>query len=165
MSYKTKLAQITTFIFDVDGVLTDGKVLVTSSGELLRSMNIKDGFALKYAVDMGFNVAIISGGTNEGVRTRLEGLGIKQVYLGAHQKAQFLEAYCQEHQVSPEEIAYMGDDIPDIPVLRAVGLATCPQDAVPEVKAASEYISHKRGGEGCARDLIEQVLKVHTKWV
>ncbi|MDC7998191.1 KdsC family phosphatase [Gilvibacter sediminis] len=165
MSYKTKLAQITTFIFDVDGVLTDGKVLVTTDGALLRSMNIKDGFALKYAVDMGFNVAIISGGTNEGVRTRLEGLGIKQVYLGAHQKTQFLEAYCQEHDVSPDEIAYMGDDIPDIPVLRAVGLATCPQDAVPEVKASSAYISHKRGGEGCARDLIEQVLKVHAKWV
>lgn len=164
MSYKTKLEQITTFIFDVDGVLTDGKVLITSDGELLRSMNIKDGYALKRAVDQGFNVAIISGGTNEGVRKRLEGLGITEVFLGAHKKSNFLDDYCQKSGVTLSEIAYMGDDMPDIPPLKAVGLASCPQDAIPEVKAVVDYVSHKNGGAGCARDLIEQVLKVHGKW-
>ena len=164
MSYKTKLEQITTFIFDVDGVLTDGKVLITSDGELLRSMNIKDGYALKRAVDQGFNVAIISGGTNAGVRKRLEGLGITEVFLGAHKKSNFLDDYCQKSGVALSEIAYMGDDMPDIPPLKAVGLASCPQDAIPEVKAVVDYVSHKNGGAGCARDLIEQVLKVHGKW-
>lgn len=164
MSYKTKLANITTFVFDVDGVLTDGRVLITSEGELLRSMNIKDGYALKRAVDEGFRVAIISGGTNEGVRKRLEGLGVKEIYLGAHEKTTFLLDYCSENKVRLEEIAYMGDDLPDLPPIKVVGLSCCPQDAVPEIKAAVDYVSHKNGGAGCVRDLIEQVLKVHDKW-
>lgn len=165
MSYKTKLAQISTFVFDVDGVLTNGTVMVTSEGELLRSMNIKDGYALKRAVDQGFRVAIISGGTNEGVRKRLEGLGVTEIYLGAHEKTVFLDDYCQRNGVSLDEIAYMGDDIPDLPPLKQVGLSSCPQDAVAEVKAIVDYVSHKNGGQGCARDLIEQVLKVHNKWI
>ena len=165
MSYKTKLAQISTFVFDVDGVLTNGTVMVTSEGELLRSMNIKDGYALKRAVDQGFRVAIISGGTNEGVRKRLEGLGVTEIYLGAHEKTVFLDDYCQRNGVSLDEIAYMGDDIPDLPPLKQVGLSSCPQDAVAEVKTIVDYVSHKNGGQGCARDLIEQVLKVHNKWI
>lgn len=165
MSYKTKLAQISTFVLDVDGVLTDGRVLVTTQGELLRAMNIKDGFALKHAVNQGFNVCIISGGTNEGVRERLAGLGITDVYLGAHAKTGFLETYCSEKNINLEEIAYMGDDIPDIAPLKQVGLATCPQDAVAEVKAVCDYVSHKNGGMGCVRDLLEQVLKVKNKWI
>ncbi len=165
MSYKTKLAQITTFVFDVDGVLTDGRVLVTTEGELLRSMNIKDGYALKHAVKQGFNVCIISGGTNQGVRERLAGLGIKDVYLGAHVKTGFLKTYCHDKGISLDQIAYMGDDIPDIEPLKQVALATCPQDAVPEVKAVCDYVSHKNGGMGAGRDLIEQVLKVQNKWL
>lgn len=164
MSYKTKLAQITTFVFDVDGVLTDGKVMITTDGELLRTMNIKDGYALKRAVEQGFRVAIISGGTNEGVRKRLEGLGIKEIYLGAHEKTNFLIQYCEQNKVSLDEIAYMGDDLPDLPPLKVVGLSSCPQDAVAEIKAVVDYVSHKNGGQGCVRDLIEQVLKVHNKW-
>lgn len=164
MSYKTKLSEISTFVFDVDGVLTNGSVMVTTNGELLRAMNIKDGYALKRAVDQGFRVAIISGGTNEGVRQRLAGLGIADVYLGAHQKTEFLDEYCREKGISKDEIAYMGDDMPDLPPLKAVGLSSCPQDAVAEVKAICDYVSHKNGGQGCARDLIEQVLKVHNKW-
>lgn len=164
MSYKTKLAQITTFVFDIDGVLTDGRVLVTSQGELLRAMNIKDGFALKHAVNSGFNVCMISGGTNRGVKDRLAGLGITDVYLGAHSKNEFLDRYCAEKNIGLDEIAYMGDDIPDIPPLKRVGLACCPQDAVPEVKLVCDYVSHKDGGSGCARDLIVQVLKMHDKW-
>jgi len=163
-SYKEYLEHITTFIFDVDGVLTDGTVLVNSDGELLRSMNIKDGYGLKEAVNQGFHVCIISGGRNEGVRKRLEGLGIGDVFLGAHNKIEQLNTYLDRKKIKKEQVLYMGDDIPDIPVMKLVGLPCCPQDAVAEVKSASKYISHKKGGKGCARDVIEQVLKVHGKW-
>lgn len=163
-SYKEYLEHITTFVFDVDGVLTDGTVLVHTDGELLRSMNIKDGYGLKTAVDQGFNVCIISGGSNEGVRKRLEGLGIGDVYLGTHNKIEQLNAYLSEKNVKHEHVLYMGDDIPDYPVMKLVGLPCSPQDAVPEIKNISKYISHKKGGKGCVRDVIEQVLKVHGKW-
>jgi len=164
MSYKTYLKNITTFIFDVDGVLTDGTITVTTDGELLRTMNIKDGYALKTAVDKGLNVCIISGGSNEGVRKRLQGLGILAIYLGAHNKIEQLNEYLAKHHISSENVLYMGDDIPDITVMEMVGLPCCPQDAVAEVKAVSEYISHKNGGKGAVRDVIEQVLKVQGKW-
>ncbi|NRB61174.1 MAG: HAD-IIIA family hydrolase [Winogradskyella sp.] len=163
-SYKEYLIDITTFIFDVDGVLTDGTITVTTSGEMLRTMNIKDGFALKTGVDAGFNVCIISGGSNEGVRKRLAGLGIKDIYLGAHNKIEQLNEYMEKHNIKTSQILYMGDDIPDFPVMKLVGLPCCPQDAVPEIKAISKYISHKNGGKGAVRDVIEQVLKVQGKW-
>lgn len=163
-SYKEYLNHITTFIFDVDGVLTDCNVLVTTTGELLRSMNVKDGFALKFAVNAGYNVAIISAGTNEGVKLRLESLGIKTVYLGAHDKIVAFEEYIKANNIKPENVLYMGDDVADYPVMKVVGLPTCPQDAIPEIKSISKYISHKKGGEGAARDVIEQVLKVQGKW-
>jgi 3-deoxy-D-manno-octulosonate 8-phosphate phosphatase (KDO 8-P phosphatase) len=163
-SYKEYLADITTFIFDVDGVLTDGAITVTTDGEMLRTMNIKDGFALKTAVDAGFNICIISGGSNEGVRKRLAGLGIKDIYLGAHNKIEQLKAYMEKHKIRKLNVLYMGDDIPDYPVMKLVGLPCCPQDAVQEIKAISKYISHKNGGKGAVRDVIEQVLKVQGKW-
>ena len=163
-SYKEYLQHITTFIFDVDGVLTDGTVAITTSGEMLRKMNIKDGYALKTAVDNGFNVCVISGGSNEGVRIRLRGLGITDIYLGAHNKIEQLEEYLDIYNINPENVLYMGDDIPDVPVMKLVGLPCCPQDAVPEIKELSRYISHKKGGKGAVRDVIEQVLKVHNKW-
>ena len=163
-SYKELLNHITTFIFDIDGVLTDGTVHITSNGEMLRSMNIKDGYALKVAIDKGYNICIISGGTNEGVRLRLEGLGITNIYLGAHTKIDQLNAYCAKTNVAMENILYMGDDIPDYPVMAMVGLPSCPQDAVAEIKAVAKYISHKNGGQGAVRDVIEQVLKVQGNW-
>lgn len=163
-SYKEYLNHITTFIFDVDGVLTDSNVLVTTTGELLRTMNIKDGFALKFAVSAGYNIAIISAGTNDGVKLRLEGLGIKDVYLGAHDKLSQFKAYLKSNNIKEENILYMGDDIADYPVMKIVGLPSCPQDAVPEIKSISKYISHKEGGKGAVRDVIEQVLKVQGKW-
>ena len=163
-SYKEYLNHITTFIFDVDGVLTDSNVLVTTTGELLRSMNIKDGFALKFAVSAGYNVAIISAGTNDGVKLRLEGLGIKDVFLGAHDKIKQFNTYIETNSIKAENILYMGDDVADFPVMKVVGLPSCPQDAIPEIKAISKYISHKEGGKGAVRDVIEQVLKVHGKW-
>ena len=164
-SYKQLMNNITTFIFDVDGVLTDGTIMVTTSGEMYRTMNIKDGYALKAAVMAGYNVCIISGGSNEGVRKRLEGLGITDIYLGAHQKMLQFETYCKQKNITPDQVLYMGDDIPDYPVMQEVGLAACPQDAVPEIKDVSEYISPINGGKGCGRDVIEQVMRVQGKWM
>lgn len=163
-NYKITLRQISTFIFDVDGVLTNGQLLVSTDGELLREMNVRDGFALKQAILAGYNVCIISGGKNEGVRKRLQGLGVIEIYLGIENKIESLQEFFENYKINPEEVVYMGDDIPDIPPMKMVGLSACPQDAVPEVKQASTYISHLNGGEGCVRDLIEQVMKLQGKW-
>jgi 3-deoxy-D-manno-octulosonate 8-phosphate phosphatase (KDO 8-P phosphatase) len=163
-SYKEYLEHITTFIFDVDGVLTDGTIVLTTDGQMLRNMNIKDGYALKTAVQQGYNICVISGGTNEGVRVRLRGLGITDIYLGASHKTQQLDEYFDVYNIKPENALYMGDDIPDLPAMKMVGLPCCPQDATVEVKEISKYVSHKKGGKGCVRDVIEQVLKVQGKW-
>jgi 3-deoxy-D-manno-octulosonate 8-phosphate phosphatase (KDO 8-P phosphatase) len=164
-SYKVKLNTIKAFIFDIDGVLTDGTVHITEDGQLLRQMNIKDGYAMKAAIDKGYVVAIISGGSNEGVRVRLKNLGIHDIYLGVHDKVEKFHEICDAYQLNPETILYMGDDIPDYLVMQKVGLPTCPQDATPEIKAISQYISHVNGGKGCVRDVIEQTLKVQGKWM
>ena len=163
-NYKEIMPEITTFIFDVDGVLTDGTVTVFPNGELIRTMNIKDGYALKVAIDMGYRVCIISGGTNEAVKLRLKALGVTDVYLGAHNKIEFFTEYLERHKIDPKEVLYMGDDIPDLPVMLRSGLATCPKDAVQEIRNISLYVSQKNGGKGCVRDVIEQVLKVQDKW-
>jgi len=163
-SYKESLNDITTFIFDVDGVLTDGTVTVTTSGEMLRIMNIKDGYAIKTAVDNGYNICIISGGSNEGVRLRLQGLGVKNIHLGISNKTKTLNDYLSENNIDSNHAIYMGDDIPDLQVMQMVGLPCCPQDAAPEIKAVSNYVSHKNGGKGAVRDIIEQVMKVQGKW-
>jgi 3-deoxy-D-manno-octulosonate 8-phosphate phosphatase (KDO 8-P phosphatase) len=165
MSYKEYLNKITTLIFDVDGVLTDGSIIVATNGDMYRKMHTKDGFALKTAVDKGLNVCIISGGNNEGVRLRLKGLGIKDVFLGAHHKTETMNTYLEENSIGKEQVLYMGDDIPDLQVMKEVGLPCCPQDAVQEIKRVSKYVSHKKGGKGCVRDVIEQVLKVQNKWL
>jgi 3-deoxy-D-manno-octulosonate 8-phosphate phosphatase (KDO 8-P phosphatase) len=156
---------ITTFIFDVDGVLTDGSVFISNEGEMHRTMNIKDGYAMKAAVDSGYNVCIISGGTNEGVRVRLRNLGITDIHLGSPNKVDTFDEYTDVYGIKPEQVLYMGDDIPDYHVMKLVGLATCPQDACPEIKGISKYISHKNGGKGAVRDVIEQVMKVQGKWM
>lgn len=163
-SYKELLVNITTFIFDVDGVLTDGTVTLFPDGEMSRTMNIKDGYAMKTAIDKGFNVCIISGGTSESVRTRLNKLGVADVYLGAHNKIEQLEDYLTKNTISAANCLYMGDDIPDVPVMKKVLLPTCPNDAVWEVQEVAKYISNIAGGKGCVRDVIEQVLKVKGKW-
>ncbi|WP_140485247.1 KdsC family phosphatase [Flavobacterium sp. GSA192] len=164
-SYKEIMNDITTFIFDVDGVLTDGSVFVNPDGEMLRTMNIRDGYALKAAVDSGYNVCIISGGSNEGVRVRLRNLGITNIHLGTPDKVETFDEYIDIHQIKQENILYMGDDIPDYHVMKLVALPTCPQDASPEIKEISKYISHKNGGKGAVRDVIEQVMKVQGKWM
>ncbi|MCG5643135.1 MAG: HAD-IIIA family hydrolase [Flavobacteriaceae bacterium] len=165
MSYKTKLSNITSFVFDIDGVFTDGSVLVSSNGELLRRVSVKDGFAVKEALRQGFRVCLISGGTNEGVRSRFKALGVTDIYMGAHEKMEPLHEFLDGYAIDPKEVLYMGDDIPDLPPMSYVGLPSCPQNAVAEVKAMAEYISHKEGGQGCVRDVIEQVLKVQGKWL
>ena len=163
-NYKEILAHITTFIFDVDGVLTDSSVHVTESGEMLRIMNIRDGFAMKAALESGYNVCIISGGNNEGVRIRLRNLGITDIHLASPNKVETFKEYTELYTIKPENVLYMGDDIPDFHVMQLVGLPTCPQDASPEIKAISKYISHKNGGKGAVREVIEQVMKVQGKW-
>lgn len=164
-SYKEIMNDITTFIFDVDGVLTDGSVFVSNEGEMLRTMNIRDGYALKAAVESGYHVCIISGGSNEGVRIRLRNLGITDIHLGTPDKVETFKEYTNVYGINPEQVLYMGDDIPDYHVMKLVGLPACPQDASPEIKAISNYISHKNGGKGAVRDVIEQVMKVQGKWM
>ena len=164
ISYKQLLPKISTFIFDVDGVLTNGMLTIMPDGELVRHMNVKDGYAMKTALNKGFRVCIISGGTNQAVKSRLAALGIEDIYLGAHNKIQQYTEIIEKYALKPEEVLYMGDDIPDVPVMQKVGLPSCPNDAVPEVQKTAKYISNLKGGEGCVRDVIEQVLKVQGKW-
>lgn len=163
-SYKEYLKDITTFVFDVDGVFTDGTLLITSEGQMLRRMSVKDGYALKTAIQKGYNICIITGGTDPGVRKRLEGLGVKEIFLGAHHKEEPLKDYLSRYEIKPENVLYMGDDMPDIPPMKLVALPTCPQNAIPEVKEVVKYISHRKGGDACVRDVIEQVLKVRGDW-
>ena len=164
-SYKELMNDITTFIFDVDGVLTDSSVLVTTEGEILRTMNIRDGYAMKAAVESGYNVCIISGGSNEGVRLRLRNLGITDIHLGTPDKVETFKEYAELYSINPEHVLYMGDDIPDFHVMKLVGLPTCPKDSSPEIKSISTYISHRNGGKGAVRYVIEQVMKVQGKWM
>ncbi len=163
-NYKIRLKKITTFIFDVDGVLTDGKLLITNNGEMLRMMDSKDGFAMKYAIDKGYTISIISGGVNKDMSKRLKSLGIKNIFLGAHNKIEVYNQFIIENKLSPDEILYMGDDVPDIPVMKLISVSTCPQDAVVDVKKIVDYVSPKNGGNGCVREIIEQVLRVQKKW-
>jgi 3-deoxy-D-manno-octulosonate 8-phosphate phosphatase (KDO 8-P phosphatase) len=163
-NYKEVMNDITTFIFDVDGVLTDSSVHITDSGEMLRVMNIRDGFAMKAAVESGYHVCVISGGKNEGVRIRLRNLGVTDIHLGSSDKVETFKEYIELYNIKPEQVLYMGDDIPDYHVMQLVGLPTAPQDASPEIKAISKYISHKNGGKGAVREVIEQVMKVQGKW-
>ena len=142
----------------------DGKFLINSDGELLRSFDAKDGYAIKCALVKGYKVAIISGARNEAVRERFKELGVFDIYLGAHHKLEAYQDLMDNYNLNPEEILYIGDDVPDIPVMKKVGLGCCPSDAVTDVKAVSDYISHKKGGDGCVRELIEQVLRVQGKW-
>ncbi|MFN8290507.1 MAG: HAD hydrolase family protein [Chitinophagaceae bacterium] len=155
---------ITAFVFDVDGVLTDGTVLVLDGGLQARRMNIKDGFALQMALKKGYRVKIISGGNSPEVADRLEKLGIKDISMSVLDKKSFIEAFTRDNQLSREKVLYMGDDLPDIPAMKAVGLACCPADAVQEVKEVVQYISPLKGGEACVREVIEKVLRLNDHW-
>ncbi|MFN6378534.1 MAG: KdsC family phosphatase [Flavobacteriales bacterium] len=165
MNYKAKLKDINTFIFDIDGVFTDNIVYLTSDGEQMRTANVRDGYAVQLAVKKGLRIAIISGGKNEIVRKRFESLGVKDIFLGSSEKMTVFNNYLQSIEVSPEAVCYMGDDIPDWPVLKASGLAVCPADAAYEIREICHYISPKEGGKGCVRDILEQALKIKGLWM
>lgn len=156
--------KISTFVFDIDGVLTDGMVLVLENGLQARRMNIKDGYALQLAVRKGYRVLVISGAALSPVIDRLNKLGIKEVHMGVEDKRKFLSQFMATHKLDASEVLYMGDDMPDLEVLSIAGLAACPSDAVSEVKAISHYVSPLPGGHGCARDVIEKVLKARNHW-
>lgn len=162
---QARLKKVNTFIFDVDGVLTDGMVITLPDGDQVRRMNIKDGYALQHAVKKGYQILIISGGTSESVRKRLNGLGIEKVHLACKNKVEVYEKLKAEQGLQEEEILYMGDDIPDYKLMKMVGFAACPQDAAAEIKSISDYISAKKGGEGCVREILEQVLKLNGHWM
>ena len=164
MNVLERFKDITTFVFDVDGVLTDGTVLLLENGLQARQMNIKDGLALQVALKNGYRVMIISGGTSEPVIRRLQYLGIDEIHLGLIDKLKFFEGIREQYGLEWRQILYMGDDLPDIPVLEKAGMPCCPADAVAEVKEVSHYISPVTGGKGCVRDVIEKVLKLNSHW-
>lgn len=159
-----KLQAIRAFMLDVDGVMTNNTVHVTENGEQLRTMSIRDGLGLKIALQNGFSVCIITGGRSQGVIKRLAGLGIEHIYSGVEDKWPVFQQFLQLHGLKPNAVCYMGDDLPDLQILRKVGLSTCPADAVPEVLNLVDYISPLVGGTGCVRDVVEKVLKAQGKW-
>lgn len=159
------LTKIKALVFDVDGVLSSETITLHPNGEPMRTVNIKDGYALQLAVKMNLRVGIITGGKMEAVRKRYEGLGITDIYMGAAVKTKELAHLMNTYNLQPEEVLYMGDDIPDYEVMQRVGLPCCPADAASEIKAISLYISHRQGGYGCVRDVVEQVLKAQGRWM
>jgi 3-deoxy-D-manno-octulosonate 8-phosphate phosphatase (KDO 8-P phosphatase) len=164
MNILEQFKKITTFIFDVDGVLTDGTVLVLSDGVQARRMHIKDGFALQMALKNGYRVKIISGGDSPQVTSRLNKLGVEDISMSVTDKRKFLAAYMEQNGLRKEEVLYMGDDLPDLPSLGIVGLSCCPLDAVSEVRSRVHYVSPLNGGFACVRDVIEKVLRLNDHW-
>jgi 3-deoxy-D-manno-octulosonate 8-phosphate phosphatase (KDO 8-P phosphatase) len=163
-NFKELLANVKAFAFDVDGVFSHN-VFLHSSGELMRSMNIKDGYAVQYAVKKGFPLAIITGGNSDAIRIRFEYLGVKDIYLRSHNKVHDFNDFLLRYDLKAEQILFMGDDLPDYELMKMAGIPTCPADAAEEIKALAKYISYKTAGEGCVRDVIEQVLRVQGVWL
>ena len=164
MNLLTQFKSVTTFVFDIDGVLTDGTVLLLENVLQARQMHVRDGLALQMALKGGYRVIIISGAYSEPVLQRLKYLGLDEIFLSVKDKLGFLRKYLAEHALPWNEILFMGDDLPDIPVLKEAGLSCCPADAAMEVRNTSLYISPIKGGHGCVRDVIEKVLKLNEKW-
>lgn len=167
MNELENFGEITTFIFDVDGVLTNSQLLVLENGKLLRQMNVRDGYAIKRAISMGYKVAIITGGKSQGVVTRLRNLGVVDIYYGISDKVEAYREfmYLYEDEITYENVLYMGDDVPDYEVMRLVGLPACPNDACPEILSIAKYVSHANGGQGAVRDVIERVLRLKGHWL
>jgi len=152
------------FAFDVDGVLSNPEVYLHPTGEIMRSMNTKDGYALQYAVKRGYPIAIITGGNTPSVAQRFKGLGITDIYMASSHKMDDFKDFIFKYDLDPKEVLYMGDDLPDLEVMQQSGVRCCPADAVEEIKAIAHYISPYNGGKGCVRDIIEQVLRLHGRW-
>lgn len=151
-------------MFDVDGVFTDGKILVMENGEVVRNMYSKDGYAVQLAVKKKYNIVIVSGGNNRAVKSILQKLGVEHIFINQHDKHQCYKDFIYTHNIKDEEVLYMGDDLPDFEVMNRVGVAACPDNSAPEIKNICCYISPKNGGEGCVRDVIEQVMRVQGTW-
>ena len=164
MNYKAKLHEIKAFVFDYDGVISDGNIWSANDTIIVRSGNVKDGYAMQYALRKGYLIAILSGGSGDSIRSRMKMLGVEDVYLGSHRKKEIFEDFLKDKQLLPEQVLYVGDDIPDYDVMRLAGVSACPADAAEEIKAVADYISHKNGGCGCVRDVIEQVLRLQGQW-
>jgi 3-deoxy-D-manno-octulosonate 8-phosphate phosphatase (KDO 8-P phosphatase) len=165
MNFKEKLKKVKAFAFDVDGVFTDGQVYLLPGSEFVRAVNIKDGYAVQHCIKMGFPIAIISGGASEEVRKRFVNLGVTDIYLKSNNKWNDYEDFRQKYGLEHADILYMGDDVPDYKVMQQVGVPVCPSDAAVEIREISDYVSDKSGGQGCVRDVIEQVLRLHNKWL
>ncbi len=164
MNELERFRHIKTFIFDVDGVLTNSDLIVLENGRLLRKMNTRDGYAIKRAVQKGYHVCIITGGKSSGVELRLRNLGVQDVYKGVQDKVEKYKYHIHAYELNPEHILYMGDDMPDYDVMRLVGFPCCPNDAAPEILNICQYVSPAKGGAGCVRDVIEKVLKLNNDW-
>ncbi|MEL6864958.1 MAG: HAD-IIIA family hydrolase [Bacteroidota bacterium] len=165
MNYLEKFRDIKTFIFDVDGVLTDSSLYLLENGHMLRKMNTRDGYAIKRALQEAYRVAIITGGQSSGVIQRLRKLGIVDIYSGISDKKDALDEYLYTYDIDAGEVLYMGDDMPDYEVMRQVGLPACPTDAAHEIVAISQYISPVKGGHGCVRDVIERTMRIQSCWL
>jgi 3-deoxy-D-manno-octulosonate 8-phosphate phosphatase (KDO 8-P phosphatase) len=164
LNYKINLKNVELFVFDVDGVLSDGVVYLDADGEMMRNCHVRDSLAIKLALTAGLQVLVISAGTSQKVKERMHYLGIEDVMMGVYKKFETLQAYCTEKGIDLNNVLYMGDDLPDYECMSHVGVATCPHDAVVEIRGIADYISHVDGGKGCVRDVIEQTLRVQKKW-
>jgi 3-deoxy-D-manno-octulosonate 8-phosphate phosphatase (KDO 8-P phosphatase) len=162
--FKKKLNHIKGFVFDVDGVFTDGKIFILPDGKQMRNMNVKDGYAVHFATKKGYPIGIITGGKCESIRVRFEELGLTDIYIASKDKRADFATFLAKHNITANDVLYMGDDLPDLLVMKTAGLATCPHDAAKEIIEISHYVSDKRSGDGCVRDVIEQTLKLQGKW-
>lgn len=159
------LKEIKAIIFDIDGVLSSETITLSSEGEPLRTVNIKDGYAIQLAMKLGLRIAIMTGAKVTSIRKRYEGLGVEDIYIGCSVKIETYETFLHKYGLTDKEIMYMGDDIPDLEIMRRVGCPVCPKDACPEIKEVCIYVSDRIGGHGCGRDIIEQVLRAQGKWI
>lgn len=164
-NFKEDLQKIKAFVFDIDGVLSKQTITLDNDGRPMRTINLRDGYALQLAVKKGYKVCVISGGDSTAFERRLKLLGVEHVYLNSSEKASVFQTYIKNENLIAEDVLYMGDDIPDFEVMSLVGVAVCPSDADSEIKQISQYISDKAGGEACVRDVIEQVMRLHGNWM
>jgi len=164
-NFKEEIARVRGFVFDVDGVFTDGGIVVTPDGDFMRKYNAKDGYAVQYAIRCGYKVAIITAGRGRCLDVRFEMLGVTHLFTNCHNKAEALKEFLADTQLDPAEVIFMGDDIPDMEAMQMTGLPVCPADAVPDIIEISCYVSQYKGGEGCVRDVVEQVLRARGDWM
>lgn len=164
-NFKENLIKVKAFVFDIDGVLSLQTISLNSFGVPNRTVNLRDGYALQYAVKKGYHIGVISGSRSKEYQKRLKLLGIKDIYLNSRSKTDHFNDFLKKYDLANSEVLFMGDDIPDLPVMKIAGIPVCPSDADSEIKQVAAYISDKRGGEGCVRDVIEQVLRLHDKWM